>query len=105
MNEPRSGTLPWRASSYSGSNANCVECASWAWHTSTYSGSTVHCVETASASWHTSSYSGSHTNCLQTVTLPTTVAVRDSKHPDHDHVTFSAPAWGAFLGAVRSGEL
>ena len=49
-------TFAWRKSSYSGTNANCVELG---WRKSSYSGSNAQCVELAVAG-----------------------AVRDSKNPD-----------------------
>ena len=75
----------WRKSSYSGSNAQCVECSS--------------------ATWTKSSYSGSNADCVEYAALPSSVAVRDSKHPEAGHLSFDAPEWSAFLTALKTTDL
>ncbi|RKT06454.1 uncharacterized protein DUF397 [Streptomyces sp. 3211.6] len=54
--------------------------------------------------WFTSSHSSNGGDCVEVATnLPGTVPVRDSKAGDGGPVlTFSAPAFAAFLGAVRT---
>jgi len=54
--------------------------------------------------WIKSSYSGpTGGNCVETAALPDGgVAVRDSRVPAGPALVFSAVAWGAFVGAVRS---
>ncbi|MEU4119651.1 DUF397 domain-containing protein [Kitasatospora sp. NPDC028055] len=37
--------------------------------------------------------------------LPSAVPVRDSKDPHGPALVFSAPAWAAFVTAVREGDL
>ncbi|QBI56212.1 DUF397 domain-containing protein [Streptomonospora litoralis] len=77
---------PWRKSSYSnGNGGECLECSSAAWHVSTYSGTNANCVEYAH--------------------LPSSVAVRDSKHPQAGHLSFSGDEWSAFLTAVKATRL
>ncbi|MGW0208548.1 DUF397 domain-containing protein [Streptomyces sp. NPDC003233] len=74
----------WRKSSYSdGGSSNCLEVT--AWRKSSYSG-------------------GSGGSCLEVndTTAPTHVPVRDSKNPTGPAVVFSAPAWSAFLGALKT---
>jgi hypothetical protein len=55
------------------------------------------------AQWRTSSYSGSNGGtCVQVAdNLPGMVAVRDSKDPDGPALTFSRPAWAAFVTDLR----
>jgi uncharacterized protein DUF397 len=50
---------PWRKSSYSGSESNCVELA-----------------------WRKSSYSADEGNCVELAHTATAGAIRDSKNPD-----------------------
>ena len=57
-----------------------------------------------SVTWIKSSYSGpTGGNCVETAALPGGgVAVRDSQVPAGPALVFSAAAWGAFVGGVRS---
>ncbi|RCV52455.1 DUF397 domain-containing protein [Marinitenerispora sediminis] len=56
--------------------------------------------------WRRSSYSGDlGGNCVECAHLPSTIALRDSKHPDKGHFTFPSPEWTAFLAAIRHGQL
>lgn len=70
--------LEWRKSSFSTSEANCVEVA---WRKSSFSSSQSDCVEVAWAE------------------APAT-AVRDSKNTDGPTLAFPVPAWHRFLRAV-----
>ncbi|MFJ2003033.1 DUF397 domain-containing protein [Streptomyces chartreusis] len=73
----------WRKSSYSGeSGGNCLEVATW--RKSSYSG-------------------GSSGSCLEVndSARPAHVPVRDSKTPAGPAIVFSAPAWTAFVAALR----
>jgi hypothetical protein len=57
--------------------------------------------------WRKSSYSGgSSNNCLEVndTTAPTHIPVRDSKNPTGTAVVFTAPAWSAFIGAVKTSR-
>lgn len=55
-----------------------------------------------SLKWFKSSYSGQpSTDCVELAFLATTVYVRDSKATDGPQHTFKAPAWGAFVQAVK----
>ncbi|WP_327352390.1 DUF397 domain-containing protein [Streptomyces sp. NBC_01304] len=69
-----------------------------AWFKSSYSsGSSGDCVEVA-LSWHKSSYSGdSSGDCVEIATCPTTIHIRDSKHPEGPQLTLSPKAWQTFL--------
>ncbi|MGW0993420.1 DUF397 domain-containing protein [Streptomyces sp. NPDC002520] len=53
--------------------------------------------------WRKSSYSGEGdgNNCVEIATTPTRTAVRDSKAPARATLTFPAPAFTAFLEAVK----
>ncbi|HEX3752960.1 MAG TPA: DUF397 domain-containing protein [Streptosporangiaceae bacterium] len=48
---------------------------------------------TAGIWWRKSSYSGGDNNCVEVGTTGAEVAVRDSKHPGGDALSFSAEAW------------
>ncbi|MGQ0841500.1 DUF397 domain-containing protein [Actinokineospora sp.] len=63
---------PWRKSSRSGNEGNCVEIA---WRKSSYSMNEGNCVEIA---WRKSSRSGDESNCVELANIG---AVRDSKNP------------------------
>ncbi|MCT4352328.1 DUF397 domain-containing protein [Streptomyces sp. Je 1-79] len=69
-----------------------------AWFKSSYSSSgSGDCVEVA-LSWHKSSYSsGGDGDCVEVATCPTTVHVRDSKHPRGPQLALAPTAWAAFV--------
>jgi hypothetical protein len=57
------------------------------------------------ATWRKSSYSGGSGNCVEvTGNLPGAVGVRDSKDPRGQALVFTAAAWQAFAGQVKSGQ-
>ncbi|MEU1374041.1 DUF397 domain-containing protein [Streptomyces triculaminicus] len=62
----------------------------------------------SAAVWRKSSYSGSgdetgQNNCLEVAdNIPTLVPVRDSKRPTGPTLTFTAPAWAAFVADVKA---
>lgn len=57
------------------------------------------------AVWHKSSRSGGNGgNCVEVAELDTTVAVRDSKHPDGGMLVFSRSEWISFVDATKNGE-
>jgi Domain of unknown function (DUF397) len=74
--------LPWRKSSYSGSESACVELAFLPWRKSSYSGTETNCVELADGTEH--------------------IAVRDSKNPDGGVLVFPRPALDTLLFRFRS---
>ncbi|HMH94802.1 MAG TPA: DUF397 domain-containing protein [Streptosporangiaceae bacterium] len=55
--------------------------------------------------WHKSSYSGAQNNCVEVAPLREGAAVRDSKDSEGPVLRFSADAWRAFLGALKSGSI
>jgi hypothetical protein len=79
-----------------------------AWRKSSHSGgSSGDCLEvtdpTAYATWRKSTHSGpSGGSCLEVndTALPTRIPVRDSKNPAGPAITFSAPAWTAFIATL-----
>lgn len=62
--------------------------------------------ELTAARWRKSSFSGGNTgDCVEVAGLPGgRVAVRDTKDRTLPAHRYTAPAWSAFLAAVRSGE-
>jgi hypothetical protein len=64
----------WRKSSWSTSDANCVEVA-----------------------WRKSSRSGSESNCVEVAACAETTAVRDSKNPTGPMLAFPVASWADFL--------
>jgi hypothetical protein len=54
--------------------------------------------------WRKSSYSGAQNNCVEVAPAREGTAVRDSKDPG-PVMRFSADAWSAFIGAVKSGRI
>jgi hypothetical protein len=71
--------MTWRKSSYSGSQANCVEIA-----------------------WRKSSHSGTQENCVEIAFVPLAVAVRDSKNVDGPTLAVEPSVFATFLGSIRS---
>ncbi|MGP3968799.1 DUF397 domain-containing protein [Streptomyces sp. 6N223] len=82
----RDGVGPWRRSSYSGGNGNCVEVAPLAsWRKSSHSGTNGDCVEVAAFAAHDGR------------------AVRDSKDPSGPVLTFGDAEWSAFISGAKRG--
>ncbi|MET9253200.1 DUF397 domain-containing protein [Streptomyces sp. NPDC003717] len=62
--------------------------------------------QSANLRWRKSSYSGSTGGeCLEYATLPTRIAVRDTKHPTLGHLTLTPATFTRFVGAAARGEL
>jgi hypothetical protein len=55
--------------------------------------------------WRKSTYSVSGTNCVELATTGDGVLLRDSKHPEQGHLTFTRPELAALVAAARAGEL
>ncbi|MCP2169949.1 DUF397 domain-containing protein [Goodfellowiella coeruleoviolacea] len=89
MSAPDLPVPRWVKSSYSTNNGNCVEVAYVA----------------AGADWRKSSYSTNNGTCVELATGTEAMFVRDSKNPDGPVLTFSSPAFAAFLSAIRSTDL
>lgn len=83
---------PWRKSSFSGDEGNCVELA---WHKSSHSENGGNCVELG---WHKSSHSENESNCVELASVGT---VRDSKNPGGATLRVDLPT---LITAVRSGR-
>ncbi|WP_435794445.1 DUF397 domain-containing protein [Nocardiopsis alba] len=66
---------------------------------SSYSAQDQDCIEVtpSPARFRKSSYSGVNGNCVEVADLPSAAAIRDSKHPENGHLTFSTTEWAAFL--------
>lgn len=69
------------------------------WRTSSYSGGQGQCVEAAPL-WRTSSYSGGQGTCVEVAPLSQTVGVRDTKDRARGHLTVSRTAWTTFVRSV-----
>ncbi|MEU6588840.1 DUF397 domain-containing protein [Streptomyces sp. NPDC046881] len=74
------------------------------WFKSSYSSSAEpgDCVEVA-LHWFKSSYSSSSNgnDCVEVAPTPTTIHIRDSKHPEGPRLTATPAAWAAFVGLAR----
>ena len=59
---------------------------------------------TTPGDWRKSSHSGEGdgNNCVEVANSPTSVAMRDSKAPTYATLTFPAPAFAAFIGALKA---
>ena len=44
------------------------------------------------------------TNCVEVARTQNAVKIRDGKDPAGPMLTFTAPAWGAFVKGVQAGE-
>ncbi|MEU7100342.1 DUF397 domain-containing protein [Streptomyces longwoodensis] len=89
-----SNQLTWIRSTYSDDEGgNCVEVA------------VVPIAARVRDAWFKSSYSDDEGgDCVEVCPTPATVHVRDSKTPRAPHLTLPAPAWTAFVGALRTWE-
>lgn len=61
-------------------------------------------MDLSGARWRKSSYSGSASDCVEVAFAGGQVAARDSKNPTGPALTFTGPAWTAFLTAVRTDQ-
>ncbi|PRX95755.1 DUF397 domain-containing protein [Allonocardiopsis opalescens] len=55
--------------------------------------------------WHKSSYSSGGSNCVEFRESENCADVRDSKHPEQPHLSFSPDAWTTFTQAVKDDRL
>jgi hypothetical protein len=72
------------------------------WRKSSYSGSQANCVEVTTAPWRKSSYSGSQTNCVEIGNAAGLVKVRDTKDRQGAVLRVSADAWRRFMTGIKS---
>jgi Domain of unknown function (DUF397) len=64
-------------------------------------------MDLSGVSWRKSSCSSSNGgNCVEVArSMPSVVAVRDSKDPDGPVLAFGSDAWRAFTARIKAGEL
>ncbi|MEU8342469.1 DUF397 domain-containing protein [Spirillospora sp. NPDC048832] len=56
--------------------------------------------------WRKSSYSGGEGGqCVQLAALDGLIGIRDSKNPDHDHLTVRREALARLMAQIKAGEL
>jgi len=72
-----------------------------AWRKSSYSSSQANCVEVAALGWRTSS---SEANCVQVALGGPAVGVRDSKDPGGPVLAVLAGHWSTFLRGIAAGD-
>jgi hypothetical protein len=76
-----------------------------AWRKSSYSSSQANCVEVAALGWRTSSHSTSQANCVQMALGGPAIGVRDSKDPDGPVLAVPSHPWSTFLRGLTTGDL
>ncbi|MFA1550789.1 DUF397 domain-containing protein [Actinomadura chokoriensis] len=58
------------------------------------------------SAWRKSSHSGPEQgDCVEVADLSSGVGIRDSKHPDHGHLTLTPKAFAALLACAKRDEL
>jgi hypothetical protein len=55
--------------------------------------------------WRKSTYSAGNQQCVEIATADNDALLRDSKHPDAGHLTFTRTELATLVAAARSGEL
>jgi uncharacterized protein DUF397 len=78
------------------------------WRKSSRSNGEGQCIEVAGLDnpiWVKSTRSNGQGECVEAATDGRTVAVRDSKNPTGPAIPFTADAWTAFTGLVKTGTL
>jgi Domain of unknown function (DUF397) len=58
---------------------------------------------TSEPKWRKSTYSNAGNQCVEIGWIGATIAVRDSKNPTGDHLTFGITQWRAFLTSIKNG--
>lgn len=54
--------------------------------------------------WRKSSYSSNNNNCVELADAGDTVLLRDSKHPEAGHFTFTRSELAALIAGAKAGE-
>jgi hypothetical protein len=55
--------------------------------------------------WRRSSFSVNTGQCVELAQVGGSILLRDSKHPEHGHLTFSRAELAALVTAAKAGEL
>jgi hypothetical protein len=63
-----------------------------------------HHAMTQSLHWRKASYSTGGNNCVEIADTGAAAYVRDSKHPEQGHLTFTRTELAAFIDAATAGE-
>jgi hypothetical protein len=55
--------------------------------------------------WRKATASSANSQCVEQADAGPDILVRDSKHPDHGHLTFTRTELAALIAAAKAGEL
>ncbi|MFY1694624.1 MULTISPECIES: DUF397 domain-containing protein [unclassified Solwaraspora] len=62
-------------------------------------------MNTSHPTWRKSSRSDNNGGaCIEVASMPSTTAVRDSKHQAGPTLAFTTPTWTRFIDAIKAGE-
>jgi uncharacterized protein DUF397 len=70
------------------------------WQKSSFSGTEANCVEVAFGTWRKSTFSGTEADCVEIAFAPEAVGVRDSKNSG-PVLAVTRDSWGQLLGRVQ----
>jgi Domain of unknown function (DUF397) len=56
------------------------------------------------STWRKSTYSSGNADCVELATADDAILLRDSKHPEAGHFTFTRPELAAFVAGAKAGE-
>jgi hypothetical protein len=70
------------------------------WRKSSFSASDANCVEVAFGAWRKSSFSGPDSNCVEVARGAEAVGVRDSKQAGGPVLVFEPGSWSRLIGRL-----
>lgn len=71
------------------------------WRKSSYSANEMNCVEVAFGSWRKSSFSANEANCVEVARSAEVVGVRDSKNTAGPMLVLPAATWSRLVGQLH----